>query len=135
MGEHVDPFSFLGGEVSRPSAVVLPGSVEEVQAIVGIAADHGVPLWTVSRGKNFGYGGASPRVDGSVVVDLHRMDRVLEVDDETGYVVVEPGVTFLAMAEHLRAVGSPADAVGARHRLGQRHRQHARTGLRLHRPR
>jgi 4-cresol dehydrogenase (hydroxylating) flavoprotein subunit len=106
VGEHVDPFSFLGSVVSRPSAVVLPGSVEEVQAIVGIAADHGVPLWTVSRGKNLGYGGASPRVDGSVVVDLHRMDRVVEVDDETGYVVVEPGVTFLAMAEHLRAVGS-----------------------------
>ena len=103
---HVDPFSFAAEQVPRPSAVVLPGSVEEVQHLVRIAATHGVPLWTVSTGKNYGYGGASPRVDGSVVVDLHRMDRVLAVDDETGYAVVEPGVTFLALAEHLRSTGS-----------------------------
>jgi 4-cresol dehydrogenase (hydroxylating) len=103
---HVDPFSFAGEGVTRPAAVALPGSAEEVQHIARIATTHRVPLWTVSTGKNYGYGGASPRVDGSVVVDLHRLDRVLEVDDETGYVVVEPGVTFLALAEHLRTTGS-----------------------------
>lgn len=103
---HTDPFSFLGEDTIAPAAVVLPGSVEEVQAVVRLAATHALPLWTVSLGKNYGYGGASPRVPGSVVVDLHRMDRVLEVDDETGYVVVEPGVTFLALAEHLRRTGS-----------------------------
>jgi 4-cresol dehydrogenase (hydroxylating) len=106
VGEHEDPFSFLGGAAARPSAVVLPASVEEVQALVRVAGEFDIPLWTVSRGKNYGYGGASPRVDGSVVVDLHRMDRVLEVDDETGCVIVEPGVTFLALAQHLRDIGS-----------------------------
>src|SRR6476469_8241954 len=106
VGEHVDPFSFAGAHTTRPSAVVLPGSVEEVQAVVRVAAEHGIPLWTVSLGKNYAYGGASPRVHGSVVVDLHRMDRVLEVNDDTGYVVVEPGVTFLALAQHLRDIGS-----------------------------
>ena len=106
VGEHVDPFSFLGGDTIAPAGVVLPGSVAEVQEIVRIAGRHGVPLWTVSRGKNYGYGGASPRVPGTVVVDLHRMDRICEVDDETGYVIVEPGVTFLALAQHLRDIGS-----------------------------
>jgi 4-cresol dehydrogenase (hydroxylating) len=104
--DHVDPFSFSGSATSSPSSVVRPGSVDEVRAIVAIAAEAGIPLWTVSLGKNYGYGGASPRVPGSVVVDLHRMDRVLEVDDETGYAVVEPGVTFLALAQHLRDIGS-----------------------------
>jgi 4-cresol dehydrogenase (hydroxylating) len=80
--------------------------VEEVQAVVRIAAEERVSLWPVSRGRNYGYGGASPRVDGSVVLDLHRMDRVLQVDDETGSALVEPGVTFLALAEHLRSTGS-----------------------------
>jgi 4-cresol dehydrogenase (hydroxylating) flavoprotein subunit len=106
VGGHVDPFSFSGADTVAPAAVVLPGSVEQVQAIVRAAVAHDVPLWPVSRGKNYGYGGASPRVAGSVVVDLHRMERVLEVDDATGYVVVEPGVSFLALAQHLRDIGS-----------------------------
>jgi 4-cresol dehydrogenase (hydroxylating) len=104
--DHVDPFSFLGADTIGPSAVVLPGSVAQLQAVVDVAAAHDLSLWPVSRGRNYGYGGASPRLGETVVVDLHRMDRVLEVDDETGYVVVEPGVTFLALAEHLRAIGS-----------------------------
>ncbi|GAA2216299.1 FAD-binding oxidoreductase [Nonomuraea monospora] len=104
--EYADPYSFLGPETVRPSAVVLPGSVVDVQAVVRVAARHGVPLWPVSRGKNLGYGGAAPRVPGSAVVDLRRMDRIVEVNDELGYVVVEPGVTFLALAGHLRDIGS-----------------------------
>ncbi|TIC80234.1 FAD-binding oxidoreductase [Nocardioides sp. GY 10127] len=103
---HADPFSFLGEATVVPAGVVLPGNVEEVRAVVRLAGEHRVPLWPVSRGRNYGYGGASPRVPGSVVVDLHRMDAVVEVDDETGYVVVEPGVSFLALAEHLRSTGS-----------------------------
>lgn len=103
---YADPYSFLGPDTVTPAAVVLPGSVEDVQAVVRAAARHSVPLWAVSRGRNLGYGGAGPRVPGCVVVDLHRMDQVVEVNDETGYVLVEPGVTFLALDDHLRATGS-----------------------------
>jgi len=103
---HVDPFSFSGEATVTPVAVVQPSSVEQVRAVVAVASAWGLPLWTVSMGKNYGYGGASPRVPGSIVLDLHRMDRILEVDDESGYVVLEPGVTFLALAEHLRSTGS-----------------------------
>lgn len=106
VGDHIDPFSFLGRQGTRPSAVVLPGSVPEVQSVLAIASEFALPLWTVSTGRNYGYGGASPRVNGSVVVDLHRMSTVLEVDDETGYAIVEPGVTFLQLADHLRRAGS-----------------------------
>ena len=38
-----------------------------------------VPLWTISRGKNFGYGGSAPVVKGSIVLDLSRMKKI-EVD-------------------------------------------------------
>lgn len=41
-----------------------------------------------------GYGGPAPVVSGSVVLDLHRINRVLEVNEKMAYAVVEPGVTF-----------------------------------------
>ena len=101
-----DPYSFSPAGSFEPSAAVEPASVEQVQAVVAVARELGVPLWTVSIGRNYGYGGAAPRVAGSVVLALHRMNRVLEVDDECGYVVVEPGVRFSDLHDHLRAVGS-----------------------------
>lgn len=105
LSAHDDPFAFHDA-TARASAVVTPANVEEVMGVVALAQQIGLPLWTVSLGKNYGYGGSAPRADGSVVVDLHRMDRVLEVDDDTGSAIVEPGVTFLALARHLRDTGS-----------------------------
>ncbi|HXA91768.1 MAG TPA: FAD-binding protein, partial [Steroidobacteraceae bacterium] len=51
-----------------PSAAVAPASTAEVQALVRIANEHRIPLWPISRGKNFGYGGAAPRMSGTVVL-------------------------------------------------------------------
>ncbi|HEU0102977.1 MAG TPA: FAD-binding oxidoreductase [Mycobacteriales bacterium] len=104
---HADPYSFLeDDEIPAPLAAVQPTSVEQVQQVVALAARTGVPLWTVSRGRNFAYGGAAPRLPGSIVLDLQRMDRVLEVDEELGYVVIEPGVSFLDLHAHLSALGA-----------------------------
>ena len=103
---HHDPYSFSDVGSHLPSAAVLPGSAEHIQAILAVANEEHLPLWTVSRGRNLGYGGASPRVSGSVILDLSRMDRILEVDDEVGYALVEPGVSFSDLSAHLRAIGS-----------------------------
>jgi len=88
-------------------AAVAPGSVEEVQAIVRLANEHKVPLWPVARGKNLGYGTAAPRMAGSVVLDLGRMNRVLELDIRLAYCVVEPGVGFFDLYEHLQREKAP----------------------------
>lgn len=101
---HHDPYPY-GAPAAGPAAVVTPGSVEEIQAVLAIAREHRVPLWTVSTGRNLGYGGAAPRSAGNVVVDLRRMNRVLEVDDDLGVAVVEPGVSFLDLYAHLRRHG------------------------------
>jgi len=85
-----------------PIAAVAPASVEEVRAIVRLANAHKVPLWPISRGKNFGYGGAAPVLKGSVVLDLSRMKKI-EVDVENGTVLVEPGVGFYDLYDHLQA--------------------------------
>ena len=55
-------------------------------AVLRIANERGVPLWPISRGKNYGYGAAAPRMSGSVVLDLGRMRRILDVDVARGVV-------------------------------------------------
>ncbi|MCR2783981.1 MULTISPECIES: FAD-binding oxidoreductase [unclassified Microbacterium] len=76
----------------RPGGAVRPASTEEVQAIVRLANETGVALWTSSRGRNFGYGGPAPVRRGDVALDLQRMNRILEIDEKRAYAVVEPGV-------------------------------------------
>ncbi|MFC4565144.1 FAD-binding oxidoreductase [Nocardiopsis mangrovi] len=96
-----DPFPVLDADHFSPSAVVLPATVEEVRAAVGIANRFSIPLAPISRGKNLGFGGPAPRLPGAAVLDLKRMNRILQVDDRLGFAVVEPGVTFIDLAAHL----------------------------------
>ena len=103
--EFRDPYWFAAWDDYEASAVVQPESVEELQAVVRIANDRGVPLWVSSQGRNNGYGGSSPRVRGAVVVNLRRMNRVLEIDGDAAYAVVEPGVSFFDLYEAVRASG------------------------------
>ncbi|MBF0672548.1 MAG: FAD-binding oxidoreductase [Salinibacterium sp.] len=102
VSEFRDPFEGPDATEHQPRFVVQPGTVEEVQAVVRIANELGVPLWTSSMGRNFGYGGSAPVVNGSVVLSLRRLNRVLEVDEAAGYVLFEPGVTFFDLYEELR---------------------------------
>jgi 4-cresol dehydrogenase (hydroxylating) len=101
-----DPFSHRDWDEFEPSAVLMPASVEEVQAVLRIANEFRVPLWTSSQGRNNGYGGAAPRLRGGVVLSLRRMNRVLAVDEDSAWALVEPGVRFFDLYDHLRATGS-----------------------------
>jgi 4-cresol dehydrogenase (hydroxylating) flavoprotein subunit len=100
-----DPFQHASWDDYVAAAVVMPESVEEVQAVVKIASRRGIPLWTHSQGRNNGYGGPAPRVKGSVIVSLRRMNRVLEINEELGYAVVEPGVRWFDLYEAIEAGG------------------------------
>ena len=73
-----------------PSAVVLPRSAAQVQAIVRICAQHRIPF--VARGAGTGLSGGALPAEGGVVISLARMNRILEVDIPNQRVVVEPGV-------------------------------------------
>ena len=107
LAEFSDPYAGPQPAAYRPGLVIQPASTEEVRAAVLLAAEIGVPLWTSSMGRNFGYGGSSPVVDGSVVLNLRRMNRILEIDAARGYVRIEPGVTFSALYDALRAQDVP----------------------------
>ena len=98
-----------------------------------IANRHGIPLSPISTGKNNGYGGPSPRLTGAIVVDMgKRMNRILEVNEKYGYALLEPGVTYFDLYEHLQEPRLRPHARHARPRMGQRGRQHARPRRRLH---
>ena len=98
-----DPYS--ASEARRPGGAVRPRTVEEVQQVVKLANTHKVALWTVSRGKNLGYGGHSTVVKGTIVLDLHRMNQVIEICEEYGYAIVEPGVSFFDLYEKIQQQG------------------------------
>ncbi len=90
----------------RLLGILEPEDREEVVACLGVARRFGVPLYPVSGGRNWGYGSRLPPRDGSVLLSLHRMDRILEHDEELAYVTVEPGVSFRRLADFLKQRGS-----------------------------
>ena len=100
---------------TRPAAVLWPTSTDQVSQVVKIAGAHRVPIYPISRGKNWGYGDACAVTDGQVIVDLGRMNRIIEVDSTLAYAQIEPGVTQGQMYEHLQDNKIPLwlDATGA----------------------
>jgi 4-cresol dehydrogenase (hydroxylating) len=99
-----DAYSPLWGENAErfASAAVAPDTVEEVRAIVGIANEYRMPLYPISTGKNLTYGGSAPVYSGSVVLDLKRMNRILDVSARDKTCLIEPGVSYFDLYRHLR---------------------------------
>jgi glycolate oxidase len=93
----------LTGHRVAPALVALPGSVDEVQAVVRLCNAERIPF--VARGAGTGLsGGALPVAEG-IVISLARLTRILEIDIERGQVVVEPGVANLDVTRAVDAEG------------------------------
>src|SRR5437867_4136272 len=73
-----------------PDLVVLPGSREEVIAVVRLLAALGIPF--VPRGAGTGLSGGALADEGSVLLVLTRLNRILQLDQQNRCAVVEPGV-------------------------------------------
>ena len=87
-------------------AVVRPLSVADVVSLVHQARADKVPLYPVSRGMNWGYGGATPPQPGCIVVDLSGMNRIRNasaISLSNPVAVIEAGVTQQQLHEHLKA--------------------------------
>lgn len=104
--EYRDPYQPEQWKAFWAGAVVQPTTVEQVQAVVRIAAAHRIPLWSQGQGRNNGYGGAAPRVSGGITINFRRMNRVLELNEELGYALVEPGVSFQDLYDAIEAAGA-----------------------------
>lgn len=102
-----DAYSPYWGEPEEriASAAVAPSTLEQVQAVVRAANRYRIPLYPISTGRNLAYGGSAPVYSGSVVLDLKRMNRVLEVSERNAYALVEPGVSYFDLHEHITRAG------------------------------
>ncbi|MEX2100870.1 MAG: FAD-linked oxidase C-terminal domain-containing protein [Acidimicrobiia bacterium] len=86
-----------------PGLVTLPRSAEDVAAIVRACVAYGVPF--VARGAGTGLSGGARPEPGAVVVACERMTRILDIDVANQRMLVEPGVTNLAISEAVAGHG------------------------------
>jgi glycolate oxidase len=75
---------------SLPTCIVRPGSTEEVQKIMRYANKQKIPV--VPRGAGSAMSGHSVPIDGGIVLDMKRMNRIIEMRPEDVLCKVEPGV-------------------------------------------
>jgi FAD/FMN-containing dehydrogenase len=101
--------TFFSSDVYRradmDAALVLqPGSAEELATAVALCTGHGMAV--IPRGGGLSYtGGFLPVRPGTAVIDMRRLDRIIEVNAEDMYVTVECGATWKALYEKLRPLG------------------------------
>jgi glycolate oxidase subunit GlcD len=82
---------------SRPAAVVLPASGEEVARVVRVLAHHGVPF--VPRGAGTGLSGGAVGDGSEVIIALTRLHHILSIDAANRRAIVEPGVVNTRLSE------------------------------------
>lgn len=83
-------------------AAVRPRTTEEVRRVVEACAERLIPI--IPRGAGTGLSGGANAVDGAMIIDLSRMNRIVEIDAENLTATVQPGVINndlkAAVAEH-----------------------------------
>lgn len=84
----------------KPDFVVMPQTVEQVQRIVRLANRYGIPL--VPEGANLTARGLCHPWEAGIVLDMRRMNKILEFNENEMYALLEPGVTWGDMAHYIQ---------------------------------
>lgn len=93
----------LGRVHGSAEALAFPLSTEEVSALLRYAHEHRVPV--TPRGAGTNLVGSTVPLEGGITLDLSRMDRVLELDENTMTVTVEPGMLLQDLQAYVEARG------------------------------
>lgn len=88
-------------------AVYHPGSKEDIQHLVRLANQFRVALYPISTGRNWGLGSAIPTRKNSVIVDLSRMNKIVDFNKDTGIITLQPGVTQGSLRAFLDSQNAP----------------------------
>ena len=80
-----------------PELVIQPGSTEEVSRILAYASSQDLPVTT--RGAGTGLCGGCVPICGGIVMSIMRMNKILEIDEETMNAVIQPGVLLMEIIE------------------------------------
>ncbi|APQ74399.1 2-hydroxy-acid oxidase [Clostridium botulinum] len=87
----------LGGISKMPDAMVEVLSTEEVSKIMAYAYKNNIPV--VARGSGTGLVGASVPIHGGIMINMTKMNRILEIDEENLTLTVEPGVLLMEIGK------------------------------------
>jgi FAD/FMN-containing dehydrogenase len=87
----------------KPAFVVLPESKGDVIATLKLANKYLIPVTVMAGGVSLA--GYSIPAEGGIVLDTHRMDKIIEINTDSGYAVVEPGCSFDKLTAALREKG------------------------------
>jgi len=91
------------GKRSLPDVIVFPNSTTEISAIMKIAHQEHVPV--IARGAGTNLSGGTISSQGGIVLELSRLNRILDIDTAGRRVVVEPGVVNLDLQNALQPLG------------------------------
>jgi len=105
---HLGPF--YNTYTPRGAAVLLPGSTEEVQAIIKLCNQYKIKF---KASSTFWSGQAYPSEEDTIQLDMRRMDRILEIDEKNMYAVVEPGVIAATLQAEAMKVGLNTHVAGS----------------------
>jgi glycolate oxidase subunit GlcD len=81
----------------RPDVVVFPMTADHVAQVVRVANEYGIPF--LPRGAGTGLSGGALAVEGGIVIELQRMNRILSIDTDNRIAVVQPGVVNLHISQ------------------------------------
>ncbi|NLK96280.1 MAG: FAD-binding oxidoreductase [Clostridiales bacterium] len=89
----------LGRLKGKADALVFPISTEEVSGVLKFAYNNKIPV--TPRGAGTNLVGSTVPTDGGIVIDLSKMNRILQLDKETFTATVEPGVVLKDFQEYV----------------------------------
>jgi glycolate oxidase len=87
----------------KPQVIVIPQSTKEVSKCLGLANEYKIPVYP--RGAATGQTGGAVPTKGGIVIDLSKMNRILEIDHENMQVIIEPGVIQADLNTALKPYG------------------------------
>jgi 4-cresol dehydrogenase (hydroxylating) len=77
----------------------------EIQGVLELANKYRISVYPISTGRNWGYGTALPVTDNNIILDLSKMNQILEVNYEMGWVRIQPGVTQYQLRDYFDTKG------------------------------
>lgn len=93
----------LGRLKGEASALVFPQSTEEVSKILKYAYKHDIPV--TPRGAGTNLVGSTVPVDGGIILDFSHMDKILELDENTMTITVQPGLLLQDLQKYVEERG------------------------------
>ena len=106
------PFPVHRWDEHIPDIAVLPDPAEQVSEVVKLANAYKIPV--VPRAGGTGLSDGAVPVRGGILVDVKRMNKILDIDLDDRTVTVQPGINMLKLNEELRRTGSSIPTIPPR---------------------